>query len=85
MAKGYVVEKNGKFATAAGGLGGAAKVYKTRAEAQVDIDGNNKLKGGSIVPADGKVDTNVAAAPGATGEPARKPARKVKKKAASGK
>jgi hypothetical protein len=83
MAKGYVVEKNGKYATAAGGLGTKAHVYKTKAEAQAAIDGNNKLKGASVGPADGLPDTNVAAAPGATGKPARSGGG-PKKKAAAG-
>lgn len=74
MAKGYVIEKNGKYATAAGGLGTKAHVYKTKAEAQSAIDGNNKLKGASVGPADGLPDTNVAAAPGATGKSTKKAA-----------
>jgi hypothetical protein len=80
MAKGYVIEKNGRYATAAGGLGSKAHVHKTRAAAQAAIDGNSKLKGAVITAADGLADTNVAAAPGATG----KPAGGFRKKAAAG-
>lgn len=83
MAKGYVIEKNGKYGTEAGGLGSKARVFKTRVEAQEIIDGNNKLKGATIRPADGQADTNVAAAPGATGKPGK--AAKAPKKAAAGK
>lgn len=48
--KQYVIAKQGKYATVAGGLGSRPKVYPTAAAAQYDISSNNKLKGGIIQP-----------------------------------
>jgi hypothetical protein len=64
--KKYVISKQGKFATVAGGLGALPKVYTSIESAKYDIASNPKLKGGLVQP---YVDPDVpveAAAPMAT-------------------
>jgi hypothetical protein len=59
--KRWVIAKQGKFATVAGGLGTKPKVYNTMREAQYDVDSNPKFKGG-IVQAYGGADAAPPAA-----------------------
>jgi hypothetical protein len=48
----YVIKKNGKYGTEAGGLGSKPKLYSSQKAATADIASNAKLRDAEVVPYD---------------------------------